>query len=107
MTGECSGITGEGKQYYERTGTRWAAGHPSSNYFNARRTPNHVDPDCFHGTPVGIGSLNKVPRSRHAGGVNLLMGDGSVRFLRNNVDLKVWQALNTRAGGESLAESDF
>ena len=107
MTGECSGTTGEGKHYYERSGTRWVAGHPSNNYFNARRKPNHSDPDCFHGTPAGIGSLNKVPRSRHEGGVNVLIADGAVRFMRDNIDLRVWQALNTRAGNEQVDASQF
>ena len=108
VTGECSGAATAGKQFYERTGTRWVTGHPSSNYFNARRTPNHPEPDCFQGiSPVGIGSLNKLPRSQHEAGVNVLLGDGAVRFIRNGIDLKVWQALNTRAGGEIINANDL
>ena len=43
--------------------------------------------------------------SRHAGGVNFLFADGSVRFISNNVDANVWVSLGTRAGHEiSTAE---
>jgi len=40
-------------------------------------------------------------RSAHAGGVNLLMGDGSVQFASDVISTKVWkQALATPQGGE-------
>jgi prepilin-type processing-associated H-X9-DG protein len=41
-------------------------------------------------------------RSRHAGGVNLLLVDGSVDFITNEVDISVWQATSTRAGSEAI-----
>jgi prepilin-type N-terminal cleavage/methylation domain-containing protein/prepilin-type processing-associated H-X9-DG protein len=41
-----------------------------------------------------------TPSSRHPGGVNLLLGDGSVRFIRDSIDIYVWRALGSRAGGE-------
>ena len=39
--------------------------------------------------------------SHHTGGVNVLMLDGAVRFASDNIDLGVWQAISTRAGGET------
>lgn len=42
-------------------------------------------------------------RSRHTGGVNVVLGDGSVRFVNENVDLLgVWRPLGTIAGGEII-----
>ena len=42
-------------------------------------------------------------RSRHPGGVNVVLADGSVRLIRNNVDLvTVWRAMGTIAGGEVI-----
>lgn len=38
--------------------------------------------------------------SQHPGGVNVLMCDGSRRFVSSAVDLKVWRAAATRNGGE-------
>jgi prepilin-type N-terminal cleavage/methylation domain-containing protein/prepilin-type processing-associated H-X9-DG protein len=42
------------------------------------------------------------PSSRHPGGVNLLLGDGAVRFISNNIDLPVWRGMGSRNGGEIL-----
>jgi len=40
-------------------------------------------------------------RSPHRGNVNTAMLDGSVTIFAEDVDLKVWRALGTRAGGEA------
>ena len=39
-------------------------------------------------------------RSYHAGIVNVVLMDGSVRTVEGTIDLRVWRALGTRAGGE-------
>jgi prepilin-type N-terminal cleavage/methylation domain-containing protein/prepilin-type processing-associated H-X9-DG protein len=40
--------------------------------------------------------------SRHASGVNFLLGDGSVQSLNNSINPAVYAALATRAGGEPV-----
>ena len=42
-------------------------------------------------------------RSYHSGIVNTLLMDGSTRSISNNIDLNVWRALGTRAGGEVVS----
>jgi prepilin-type N-terminal cleavage/methylation domain-containing protein/prepilin-type processing-associated H-X9-DG protein len=42
-------------------------------------------------------------RSYHPGGVNALLGDGSVRFVKSTVDGTVWRSLGTIAGGEVIS----
>jgi prepilin-type N-terminal cleavage/methylation domain-containing protein/prepilin-type processing-associated H-X9-DG protein len=46
-------------------------------------------------------------RSRHPGGAQCLMADGSVKFLKQTVDLKVLAALCTRAGREPISDSSY
>jgi len=43
-------------------------------------------------------------RSYHMGGVNILLMDGSVRFVRDSIPQAAWHALATRAGGEVNGE---
>jgi prepilin-type N-terminal cleavage/methylation domain-containing protein/prepilin-type processing-associated H-X9-DG protein len=47
------------------------------------------------------------PSSRHPGGVNMLLGDGSVRFIKDSINLQIWRALGTRAGGEVVSADSY
>jgi hypothetical protein len=40
------------------------------------------------------------PSSHHPGGVNVLNGDGSVKFVKESVDLATWRGYGTRNGRE-------
>jgi prepilin-type processing-associated H-X9-DG protein len=41
------------------------------------------------------------PRSRHPGGINASLCDGSAGFIANGIDLAVWRALSSARGGDS------
>jgi hypothetical protein len=43
-------------------------------------------------------------RSYHVGLVHSLLMDGSVRNFSNNIDVRVWQALGTRAGRDLVGD---
>jgi len=58
------------------------------------------------GTYVGLGLVNN-PRSNHPGGVNLGMADGSVRFIKNSVDVFVFQALSSTHGSEVTSDDSY
>jgi len=47
------------------------------------------------------------PSSFHPGGVQLLLADGSVRFLKDTVNLATWRALGTIAGGEVISADAY
>ncbi len=42
------------------------------------------------------------PSSGHTGGVNVVMGDGSIRFINNSISLPTWRAMGTSNGGEVI-----
>ncbi|MCS7021129.1 MAG: DUF1559 domain-containing protein [Gemmataceae bacterium] len=81
---------------------RWIDGHYGNTLYNHYYPPNARNWDC------GNGFNNKgltAARSGHPGGVNVLYCDGSVRFMRDNIDTSVWRALATRSGGEVVNDN--
>ena len=45
--------------------------------------------------------------SYHPGGANVLLGDGSVRFLKDSTNLVVLRRLVSLSGGEITSSSDY
>ena len=45
--------------------------------------------------------------SRHPGGVNLMMMDGSVRFVKSSVNPVTWWALGSRDEGETISADSY
>jgi prepilin-type N-terminal cleavage/methylation domain-containing protein/prepilin-type processing-associated H-X9-DG protein len=70
-----------------------------SPYCNDVTYPSN--PPC---TNAGSGFAFKSARSRHTGGVNVMMGDGSIRFVRDSIAGNTWRALGTMNGGEVIAD---
>jgi len=59
-------------------------------------------------TPRAINATNEnEPYSFHPSGANFLFADGSVRFVRESVQLLVFAALCTRQAGETVTVDDF
>ena len=85
-----------------RRGFMWASGEIRCATYNHYYTPNSKKYDCINNDPTAgyTASGFRGARSRHSGGVNLLLGDGSVRFVRDTIDAATWMAIGTRAGGE-------
>jgi prepilin-type N-terminal cleavage/methylation domain-containing protein len=50
---------------------------------------------------VGDSDLAVASRSYHPGGVQVVMGDGSARFVSETIGLRVWQTAGSIAGGEA------
>jgi prepilin-type N-terminal cleavage/methylation domain-containing protein/prepilin-type processing-associated H-X9-DG protein len=85
--------------------------------FQGYQGPNSAIPDCLYtgGQCIPTNPLNPpclvatastptmmASRSRHGGGVQTAMCDGSTRFVSNNVAIGVWRALCSSAGGDAI-----
>jgi prepilin-type N-terminal cleavage/methylation domain-containing protein/prepilin-type processing-associated H-X9-DG protein len=50
---------------------------------------------------------NEEPYSFHAGGINALFGDGSVRFIKESINLVALRSILTIAGGETVSSDQY
>ena len=73
-----------------------------SPYYCIDAAPN---PPCA-GTTTALPD-NYAARSRHPGGVNVNMADGSVRFVKNSLSIRTWRALSTTQGGEIVSSDQL
>ena len=89
----------------EWSGQRWADGNVYYTRYHHILTPNR--PSCNFGVDDFQSLCIVTATSRHPGGINVLMGDGAVRFVRDGLSPTVWRALGTIAGGGSLGSGDF
>ena len=93
--------------------------YPEGPLYQHDRTPNTGIPDEIR--TMGCVSIPRAPcvgtytaynnraivlaaRSQHIGGVQVLMGDGAVRFVSENIDLTIWKGLATQDKGEVLGD---
>ena len=88
-----------------RRGSFWAYTYTSYNQSSATPQSRTLISDYNRCNEIGgIGGSNPCKRgwgSFHTGGLNGVMGDGSVRFIRSNIDVNtIWLAIATVAGGE-------
>jgi prepilin-type processing-associated H-X9-DG protein len=75
--------------------------------FRTTRNPLNTLPSAglaSGGNPCG---MNNAFGSRHPGGANFLFVDGSVRFIKNSINLAIYQALSSRADGEVISSDSF
>ncbi|WP_417397916.1 DUF1559 domain-containing protein [Gimesia chilikensis] len=98
--------------------TEWVEGRVHQDGFTTTFVPNTKVPYVSGGQTYDIdytsmeeGDSTTNPtyaavttRSYHTGVVHSLLMDGSVRAISSNIDLGVWRALGTRAGGEVIGE---
>ncbi len=93
LTGNTSNSQGRGHSWYRAYGgNSWL--YNTVLPPNDRLTSNH---ECYNGSGTGAYGA----RSRHPGGVNVTLGDASVRFVSETIDINVWRAASTIDGPSS------
>ena len=66
---------------------------------------NRADQVTWNGeNDEGVHDGFRPASSTHTGGVHVLMADGAIKFVSDNVDSNVWNAAHSRAGGEVQGE---
>lgn len=65
--------------------------------------PSVKNPPCYDAPSGSSRPMTLAARSRHAGGVQTVLCDGSVQFTSDDVDLTVWRGLGTTRGGEIIS----
>ncbi len=87
--------------------------------FHTLLTPNSTSPDLIASgwfqnandplmpaNTAGSSTQQKnAARSRHTGGVNAAMCDGSIRFFRNSIALNTWMAMGSMNGSEVFTDN--
>jgi prepilin-type N-terminal cleavage/methylation domain-containing protein len=68
---------------------------------NCRPPPAFDNPPCTD-VQTATRPNQMAARSRHPGGLNAALSDGSVRFISNSINLNTWRALSTSRGGEVI-----
>jgi prepilin-type N-terminal cleavage/methylation domain-containing protein/prepilin-type processing-associated H-X9-DG protein len=90
--------------------------------YTHHRPPNSLIPDSVNpasycvntkrfapcvANAVSWGLQDYAARSLHPGGVNVLMADGSVRFVKNSINLNIWQGIASIDAGEVISADSY
>ncbi|AGA29786.1 DUF1559 family PulG-like putative transporter [Singulisphaera acidiphila] len=78
---------------------------PPTSAYASMTTPNA--PWGLYGPNPKKLSYAWITSSLHPGGVNQTMGDGSVRFIKNTINVYTWYSLVTIAGGEVISADAY
>jgi prepilin-type N-terminal cleavage/methylation domain-containing protein/prepilin-type processing-associated H-X9-DG protein len=110
-----------GERCTNMSSTTWT-GAVTGGVVPAQRYPNPADQlanaELASALVLSHGSRSHIPNDQlvfdadatasfHTGGVNFLFGDGSVHSISNTIDGAVYEALLTRAGGETVSGDDY
>jgi len=102
---------------YKFAHAEWVDGAALETGFTTAWPPNKVIRGGPDNADIDIGTTGEkvggptygaiTSRSYHPGGVNALLGDGSVRFIKDAIDGQAWRALGSVAGGEVISADSY
>jgi prepilin-type N-terminal cleavage/methylation domain-containing protein/prepilin-type processing-associated H-X9-DG protein len=101
--------TGSGA--WNSRGVFWEVGAVGMTLFNTVVPPNSTQYKWGACRSSGGGwpdqSTFSDASSNHSGGVNCLMADGSVKFIKNSISMQTWFSLGTKSNGEVVDANSY
>jgi prepilin-type N-terminal cleavage/methylation domain-containing protein/prepilin-type processing-associated H-X9-DG protein len=106
----------KGPASWDLRGFSW---NGTCSLFTAMTAPNSTAPDVLFSPHCNYPYGQNPPctmaediwylaaRSRHSGGVNVGMVDGSVKFMKNSINLRTWGAISSSRGGEVVSADAY
>lgn len=89
------------KQGYSDVGAPWLYGYHSTTQYYHVSGPNTRS--CMF-PPLRVMT---TANSDHPGGVHVAFGDGSVKFVKDSINLQVWRSIGSRNLGEAVSADQF
>jgi prepilin-type N-terminal cleavage/methylation domain-containing protein/prepilin-type processing-associated H-X9-DG protein len=86
-------------------GQFWYAGNYRISRYNHVQTPNKTS--CTTDSVDANNHSVTTATSYHPGGVNLVLCDGSVRFINENISLDTWRAVGDRKDGKAISAANL
>jgi len=108
----CTSANASGKNLSTSIGNRWGWGATSETLFMTVVPPNSKLAN-FNSCRVGCGGCGpddgifSNSQSYHSGGVNVSFADGSVKFIKDSINMQTWMALGTKANGEVISADQY
>jgi prepilin-type processing-associated H-X9-DG protein len=107
----CNNLPGGTQPTDGERGVLWQMAYP---FYSNWQTYNHVGPpnslNCGNAAFSAISSDiygSAPPTSWHPGGVNIAFCDGSVKFVKNTVNLQTWWGIGTMNQGEVVSADQY
>jgi prepilin-type processing-associated H-X9-DG protein len=96
---------------YNLRGVFWEVGSLGMTMFNTIAPPSSTQykwGDCrFTGGGYPNDATFANANSNHPGGVNTMMADGSVKFVKSTISQPIWWAIGTKANGEVVSADSY
>jgi len=109
IQGEAAACQNATTIYWDYRGEYWSAGYAGrGGAYGHVNLPNQKA--CSgQGTSGNLNGYDTAitASSFHSGGVNVVFADGSVKFIKDSVNLLTWVALGTKAGGEVIDAGSY